>query len=82
MCKYNKNGCCTGQKNAPQCYYNLNDDCKKYKPSINSVTLKVDAKLNWEKIARYIMFQYQVNETEIVDYINEHKLDFVDVKIG
>ncbi len=81
-CKYNKNGGCTAQKYAPECCYNLNDDCKKYKPSVNSVTLKVDAKLNWERVARHLIFQYQVNEAELVNYIREHMTDFVDVKIG
>lgn len=37
-CEYRLNGHCTGQRFAPKCDYDLNDDCKKYKPELPKLT--------------------------------------------
>ena len=39
QCKYlNKFGGCNAQKNAPKCYYDLHDDCKRFEPTFQKPT--------------------------------------------
>jgi len=80
-CEHRFNGHCNAQKNMPECNYNLKDDCKKYKPIPKGISAKIDAQLNWEKICRYLIFTYNLDETEIGNYLTEHAMEYVDIKL-
>ena len=81
-CKYNDNGYCTGQKNAPKCYYNANNECDKYNPknqNIKGIRVDIKASLNWEKICRYLIYTYNLNEEEIGSYLEKNLLDYAKI---
>ena len=81
-CKYlNKYGGCNGQKDAPKCRYDLHENCEKFRPKSGNIGINVNvgAELNWEKICRYLVFTYQLDENEIGRYLKEHLIDYVNV---
>jgi hypothetical protein len=80
-CKYNDNGNCTGQKCAPKCYYDLHDDCKKYKPVTRGISVDIKTELDWEKICRYLIYNYGIDEEEVGNYIRGHITEYVDIKV-
>lgn len=81
-CKYYNKGRCMAQKNTPTCYYDLDDDCKKYKPDSMGIVLNINAELNWEKICKHIIYTYNLDETEIAQYLTDNIVEFADIKVN
>lgn len=50
--------------------------------SVKEKTINISTDLKWEKICKYIINTYNINEEEVCQYIIDHSNDFIEVKLS